>query len=1047
MTRPMLTLLIVENSLADRELYRHCLQENSSCVYKFIEASSAIAGLELYRRQEVDAIILNYLLPDMKGIEFMKALQVQSNGNTPPVIIVSDEGASSNLLHNLSQAALQNAVQAIKLGASDYLLKHHLTPQVLQSAVQSAIKNSRSRVEIRQNDELFRVSVENMLDCFGIYSAIRDNLGQIVDFRFDYLNAAALESNQMTCADIGKSLCEVFSAHHKTDLFEEYCRVVETGEPLIKEDMIYSDVFGGSKQLTRAYDIRASKLGDGFVVSWRDVTTRKQAELTQQEANRTMTTIWESMTDAYVTLDCEWRVTYTNQAATKVYFQLTGMEPEAFLGKSHWEIFPSLVGQPVEQEYRRAVTEQVAVHLEVFYEQTGNWFEAHAYPSVEGLGIYFRDITERKIAEETVRRQLGEIEAIYTAAPIGLCFIDTDLRFIRINSQLASINGLPVSEHVGRTLQEVLPEIVDDLEPLYHQVIASGRPILNLEVKGTTTAQPGVERHWLVSYYPQKDASGRVLGVNSMVQEITERKIAEANLEKATVLVEQQLAQIQAIYATAPVGLCYLDRERRFVQLNERLAEINGLSVAEHIGRTVQEILPELAKVQEPIFEQILQTGTPVLNVEVQGKTPAHPDIERYWLVSYYPLTSPNGHIEGINIMVQEITERKQAEKKLQESEERFQQLVRYVPHVLWISEPMQQRLLYASPAYEQIWGRPLAEFYADYNQWINAIHPDDIDRVKAHFKETILQCDYNTEYQVVRPDGSIRWIYDRGFPIVESSGEVRRVAGIAEDITERKQWEQEREHLLAEAEAANRSKDEFVAIVAHELRSPLNSVLGWAKLLRTRNLDAAATQKALLTIERNTQAQVQLVEDLLDISRMVRGTLHINLVPVNLVEVIEGALDSVRPMATAKQIQLETQFKKVLQTNGDFNRLQQIIINLLTNAIKFTPNQGKVNIALEQVESIVQIRITDTGKGIATEFLPSIFERFQQGQKNTGSSDGLGLGLAIVKNLVELHLGTITADSQGVGRGATFTIRLPLLENSTKESPDNGVLFDKASW
>lgn len=911
MTRPMLTLLIVENSLANRELYRHCLQEDSSCVYNFVEASSAIAGLELCRTQGVDAIILNYLLPDMKGIEFIKALQVQSNGNILPVIIVSDEGASSNLSHNLSQAALQNAVQAIKLGASDYLLKHHLTPQVLQSAVQSAIKNSSSRVEIRQNDELFRVSVENMLDCFGIYSAIRDNFGQIVDFRFDYLNAAALESNQMTRADIGKSLCEVFPAHHETGLFEEYCRVVETGEPLIKEDVIYSDVFGGSKRLTRAYDIHASKLGDGFVASWRNVTARKQAELTQQEANRKITTIWESMTDAYVTLDREWRVTYTNQAATKVYFQLTGMEPETFLGKSHWEIFPSLAGQPVEQEYRRAVSEQVAVHLEVFYEPTGNWFEAHAYPSVEGLGIYFRDITDRKIASETVRRQLGEIEAIYTTAPIGLCFIDTDLRFIRINSQLASINGLPVSEHIGRTLREVLPEMADDLEPLYHQVIASGTPILNLEVKGTIGSQPGVERHWLICYYPQKDENNRVLGVNAMVQEITERK---------------------------------------------------------------------------------------------------------------------------------------QAEKKLQESEERFQQLVRNVPHVLWISEPMQQRLLYASPAYEQIWSRPLTEFYIDFSQWIGAIHPDDIDRVKGHFKETVLQGNYSTEYRVIRPDGSIRWIYDRGFPIVESSGEVRRVAGIAEDITERKQWEQEREFLLAEAEGANRSKDEFVAIVAHELRSPLNSVLGWTKLLRTRNFDVTTTQKALLTIERNTQAQVQLVEDLLDISRMVRGTLHINLAPVNLIEVIEAALESIRPMATAKQIQLETQLNKAPQTHGDFNRLQQIIINLLTNAIKFTPNQGKVNIALEQVESIVQIRITDTGKGIAAEFLPSIFERFQQGQKNTGSSDGLGLGLAIVKNLVELHSGTITADSQGIGRGTTFTVRLPLLESSTKESPNNVVVSNKAS-
>ncbi|OKH54497.1 hypothetical protein NIES2101_06690 [Calothrix sp. HK-06] len=247
MTCPMLTLLVVENSLANRELYRHCLQENSSCVYCFLEVNSVIAGLELCRKQEIDAIIVNDALPDAVGFEFIEALQGPSNGNCPPVIIVSDEGAKTTL---------QNAVRAIKLGASDYLLKHNLTSQVLHSTIQSAIKDVREKFQMRQSDERFRVSVENMLDCFGIYSAIRDKFGQIIDFRFDYLNAAALESNQMAPADIGKSLCEVFPAHYETGLFAEYCRVVETGERLIKEDMTYSDVFGGNQRLTRAYDLR-----------------------------------------------------------------------------------------------------------------------------------------------------------------------------------------------------------------------------------------------------------------------------------------------------------------------------------------------------------------------------------------------------------------------------------------------------------------------------------------------------------------------------------------------------------------------------------------------------------------------------------------------------------------------------------------------------------------------------------------------------------------------------------------------------------------------
>lgn len=244
-------------------------------------------------------------------------------------------------------------------------------------------------------------------------------------------------------------------------------------------------------------------------------------------------------------------------------------------------------------------------------------------------------------------------------------------------------------------------------------------------------------------------------------------------------------------------------------------------------------------------------------------------------------------------------------------------------------------------------------------------------------------------------------------------------------------------EAARAEAEAANRSKDEFVAVVAHELRSPLNSISGWAKILQMRRFDEATLAKALDTIVRNTEVQVQLVEDLLDISRIVRGTLQINLAPVNVVNVVEAALNIVRPIAEAKQIRLSTQLPAMLQVSGDFNRLQQVVLNLLTNAIKFTPENGQVELELAQVESQLQLSVRDTGKGIAPEFLPLIFERYQQGQNNTGSKDGLGLGLAIVKQLVDLHSGSIIAQSQGEGQGATFTVRLPLLNDPANTIDD----------
>ena len=268
-------------------------------------------------------------------------------------------------------------------------------------------------------------------------------------------------------------------------------------------------------------------------------------------------------------------------------------------------------------------------------------------------------------------------------------------------------------------------------------------------------------------------------------------------------------------------------------------------------------------------------------------------------------------------------------------------------------------------------------------------------------------------------------------------------------NISERKQIEIERTQLLAEAETANRSKDEFVALVAHELRSPLNAIMGWAKLLQTRQFDAATTKKALETIVRNTQSQVQLVEDLLDISRMVRGTLHLTTTSVNLVNVIETALESVRPTAEAKQIQLEAQIQNITPVFGDFHRLQQLVLNLLTNSIKFTPEGGQVQVLLEQHNSQAKIEVRDTGKGISPDFLPYIFERFCQDQQNTTAKQGLGLGLAIVKHIAEMHNGTVSVESQGEGQGTTFTVMLPLLENKeVEEQPikDNGEIENTVS-
>jgi len=301
---------------------------------------------------------------------------------------------------------------------------------------------------------------------------------------------------------------------------------------------------------------------------------------------------------------------------------------------------------------------------------------------------------------------------------------------------------------------------------------------------------------------------------------------------------------------------------------------------------------------------------------------------------------------------------------------------------------------------------------------------------------------------------GTPKWWEVIVSPILDASGLVERVLAISRDITDRQQAEIERDRLFeqeqaarTEAERANRIKDEFLTVLSHELRSPLNPILGWAKLLQTRNFDPAKTAEALATIERNAKLQAKLIEDLLDIAKVLRGKLSIDTAPVNLTFIIESAIDTVRAAAVAKSILIHPVLPKIGLVSGDVARLQQVVWNLLSNAIKFTPNHGRVDIRLEQIDNQAQITVSDAGKGINPDFLPYIFESFRQEDASTTRKyGGLGLGLTIVRQLVEAHGGTIVADSPGKGLGATFTVLFPLLNvepenNQTGDLPQQ--IFD----
>jgi signal transduction histidine kinase/ActR/RegA family two-component response regulator len=261
-------------------------------------------------------------------------------------------------------------------------------------------------------------------------------------------------------------------------------------------------------------------------------------------------------------------------------------------------------------------------------------------------------------------------------------------------------------------------------------------------------------------------------------------------------------------------------------------------------------------------------------------------------------------------------------------------------------------------------------------------------------------------------------------------------------EMAVRKQAEDERARLLvreqaarAEAEAANRNKDEFLATLSHELRTPLTAILGWSHLLRSRKLDEPDTVRALDTIERNAKSQSQLIDDLLDVSRIITGKLQIDCAPVDLSGVIDAAVDAMRPAAEAKSITLETAIEPARSfVLGDHNRLQQVFWNLLSNAVKFTPRAGRVSVSASVTDASVRVSVTDTGVGIERDFLPFIFDRFRQADgSTTREHGGLGLGLAIVRHLMQLHHGTVEVESSGRDRGSTFTVVLPLAKREAR--------------
>jgi PAS domain S-box-containing protein len=1017
-----LTILIVDDNRADRETYRRYLLQASDRQFVVLEAESGEEGLKLCRRQKPDAILLDFLLPDLDGLEFLTELKAQANGRTPPVIMLTGEGNE------------RIAVQAMKSGVQDYLVKGETSREDLQQAVLSAWEADYLRRELQKSEERFRTSVENLMDCFGIYSAVRDSEGRIVDFRVEYVNTAACEANQMTRdQQVGKRLCELLPAHRETGLFDEYCQVVETGNPLAKDFCIYADEYNG-RVMVRFFDIRISKLGDGFVASWRDVSEQKrtQESLEQQAATlQQQARLLELTSEAILVRNADSAIAYWNRGAEEMY----GWTKEEAQGK-------------ITQTFLQTQFPQSCEAFDSILLEQGHWEGELTHTRKDGRQIVVesrqvvvrdeqgglmgflevnRDMTERKRAEaERLCASEANLAKAQQIAHIGSWEYDLATQTTFWSEELYRIHGLEPSEPTPT--QEQIDRLIhpDDRDRVMGEWSQSVKENLHFYSEYRFQHPDGTIKWVLGQAQPEVNNDGRVIGYIGTVTDISDRKRIEQRLRES----EEHLRLGMQVTGFA---LAKFDYASNSVELSPEAAALYGLPTSELVvprSRIHATFHPEDRAELARLIEQVLD--------------PAGPG----WFARDRRLVWSNGEVRWLTVRKQvffdrsgqsprpiyailaaiDITERKRAEEALRESEERFRTLADNMSQFAWMADESGWIFWYNHRWYEYT-GTTLEEMQGW--GWQKVHHPEHVERVVDRIRHSFETGElWEDTFPLRGKDGTYRWFLSRAIPIRDSQGCIRRWFGTNTDIDALKQAElqlQQQAQELSQLNASltqttsqlakrNQELDRFAYVVSHDLKAPLRAIANLSQWIE-EDLSGQLPEESqhhMELLRKRVRRMESLIDGLLEYSRVGRTEIATETVDVG--KLLGDIVDSLAPPPTFT-IQVQPQMPTLVAKRL---LLSQVFSNLISNAIKHHHRpDGRIEISAAEKGDYYEFTVADDGPGIASQHHEKIFGIFQT-LKGRDIKESTGIGLSIVRKIIETEGGEIVLESE-LGMGATF--------------------------